>query len=90
MRSASRLNPPPALRGDPHLDHRAHRGGCCFMGKIEHRTPAEEDFILLQLIQVLIDLGIGQTRDLGDLRGRELAAFEQELENWVHRGGINP
>ena len=44
--------------------------------EIEHRTPAEEDFIFFQLFQVLFDFGHGQTGDLRHLRGRKAAAFE--------------
>jgi len=75
-----------ALGRDLHLDDRVNRG-CCggLAGEIEHRTPAEEDFIFLQLFQVLNDFGFGQTGDLRHLRSRQATTFEQQLENRVHR-----
>ena len=60
------------------------------MGKIEHWTPAEEDFVLLQLFQMLINLGFRQPRDRRHLAGREAGAFDQKLENRVHRVGGYP
>lgn len=71
------VKPAAALRRDLYLNHRPHGGSRCrLVGKIEHRTPAEKDFILLQLLQVLFDFAHGQVRDLRDLRRREIAAFE--------------
>ena len=78
---------PPELIASRPLEERAasrmmvvHRDS----GKIEHRTPAEEDLVLLQLFQVLINLRFGQPADLRHLAGRKAAAVDQELENRVH------
>ena len=75
----------PALRGDLHLDHGAHGGDVRQPGKVDHRAPAEEDPVLLQLLQALVNLRFGQARDLRQLRRCEVAAFDQELENRIHR-----
>jgi len=66
-----------ALGGDLHLDDGAHGGGGGGLtGEIEHRTPAEEDFVFLQLFQVLVEFGLGQACNLRHLRRREMSAFD--------------
>ena len=71
------VEPAATLWRNFHFNHRANRSCCSGLaGEIEHRTPAEEDFILLQLFQVLFDFAHGEARDLRDLRRRETTAFE--------------
>ena len=71
------IEPTFPLRCDAHLNDRLDCGfGGGFPGKIEHWTPAEEDFIFFQLLQVLFHFGLRQTRDLRHLRGRETSTFE--------------
>ena len=63
------IEPTSTLRRDAHFDHSTHRcGGLTLTGKVEHRTPAEEDFIFFQLLQMLVNLGFGQTCHLRHLR----------------------
>src|SRR4051812_30286486 len=85
------IEPASAFGGYFDLDHRAHGGGSGGLTReIEHRTPAEEDFIFLQLLQMLLNFGFGNPRDLRHLGGREARAFDQKLENRVHRGRVYP
>ncbi len=66
-----------SLRCDPNFNERFYRCFCCRLAReIKHGTPAEEDFILIQLIHVLFDIGFRQSRDLRHLRSREASAFE--------------
>ena len=67
---------PSPLRGDLDLDHRPH-GRRGLAGKVEDRPPAEQDPVLLQLLELPFDLGLRQAGDLGHLSRREAAAFNQ-------------
>jgi|GEM_PF-2996434 len=58
------------FRRDSDLDQRFNQSvGAGFTREIEHRAPAEKDFILLQLLQVLLHFGFSQSSNLRQLRG---------------------
>ena len=67
-----------AFGSDAHFDDGAD-GSRIFIGEIQHRAPAEQNTILLELLQLPGHLVFSQMQHLSHLRRAQAAAFEQEL-----------